>query len=120
MLKMLPLCVFQHVGLLLASFLNALLSTACCVGLLMAIGVTVSHNGQGLMRGCNDTVVPANARSPVSAQCPFDTTRIYVSLNSFFSFFFKWTMMRRMDSLYRRPGLGKIWHLDHIFTHSIL
>ncbi|XP_061133187.1 keratinocyte-associated protein 3 [Syngnathus typhle] len=66
-----------HIGLLLASFLNALLSAACCAGLLLAITVTVAHNGQGLMRGCNTTVVPANARSPVSAQCPFDTTRIY-------------------------------------------
>lgn len=31
------------------------------------------------MLGCNDTEVPINARSPVSAKCPFDTTRIYVS-----------------------------------------
>ncbi|XP_077569665.1 keratinocyte-associated protein 3 [Stigmatopora nigra] len=67
----------MHIGLIIASFLNALLSAACCVGLLVAISLTVAHNGQGLMRGCNNTVVPANARSPVSAQCPFDTTRIY-------------------------------------------
>ncbi|XP_061820334.1 keratinocyte-associated protein 3 [Nerophis lumbriciformis] len=66
-----------QIGLLIASFLNALLSAACCVGLLVAITMTISHNGQGLMRGCNDTEVPANARSPVSARCPFDTTRIY-------------------------------------------
>lgn len=31
------------------------------------------------MLGCNDTEAPINARSPVSARCPFDTTRIYVS-----------------------------------------
>ncbi|XP_035483530.1 keratinocyte-associated protein 3 [Scophthalmus maximus] len=66
-----------QIGLLIASFLNALLSAACCTGLLMAISVTVAHSGQGLMQGCNDTEVPINARSPVSAQCPFDTTRIY-------------------------------------------
>ncbi|XP_040896144.1 keratinocyte-associated protein 3 [Toxotes jaculatrix] len=66
-----------QIGLLIASFLNALLSAACCTGLLLAISVTVAHSGQGLMLGCNDTLVPINARSPVSAQCPFDTTRIY-------------------------------------------
>ncbi|KAF1393024.1 hypothetical protein PFLUV_G00034100 [Perca fluviatilis] len=66
-----------QIGLLIASFLNALLSAACCTGLLLAISVTVAHNGEGLMLGCNDTMVPTNARSPVSARCPFDTTRIY-------------------------------------------
>ncbi|XP_010755052.2 keratinocyte-associated protein 3 [Larimichthys crocea] len=66
-----------QIGLLVTSFLNALLSAACCTGLLLAIGITVAQNGQGLMRGCNDTQVPINARSPVSARCPFDTTRIY-------------------------------------------
>ncbi|XP_070765912.1 keratinocyte-associated protein 3 [Enoplosus armatus] len=66
-----------QVGLLIASFLNALLSAACCTGLLLAITVTVAHNGQGLMLGCNDTQVPINPRSPISARCPFDTTRIY-------------------------------------------
>ncbi|XP_013872660.1 keratinocyte-associated protein 3 [Austrofundulus limnaeus] len=66
-----------QIGLLVASFLNALLSVACCVGLLLALGVTVASNGKGLMFGCNETMVPINARSPVSAQCPFDTTRIY-------------------------------------------
>lgn len=66
-----------QIGLLITSFLNAFLSAACCAGLLLAIGVTVAHNGQGLMQGCNSTEVPVNARSPVSALCPFDTTRIY-------------------------------------------
>uniref|UniRef100_A0A3B3ZCH0 Uncharacterized protein n=1 Tax=Periophthalmus magnuspinnatus TaxID=409849 RepID=A0A3B3ZCH0_9GOBI len=69
----------RQIGLLITSFLNALLSAACCIGLLLAIGVTVAHNGQGLMQGCNSTGVPINARSPISAHCPFDTTRIYVS-----------------------------------------
>nr|XP_020445469.1 keratinocyte-associated protein 3 isoform X1 [Monopterus albus] len=66
-----------QIGLLAVSFLNALLSAACSTGFLLAISVTVAHNGQGLMKGCNDTQVPISARSPVSAQCPFDTTRIY-------------------------------------------
>ncbi|XP_047436693.1 keratinocyte-associated protein 3 [Mugil cephalus] len=65
-----------QIGLLIASFLNALLSAACCTGLLLAISITVAQDGEGLMYGCN-TTQPINARSPVSAQCPFDTTRIY-------------------------------------------
>lgn len=69
----------QQVGLLVLSILNAAISAACCIGLLLAISLTVSNNGQGLMKGCNDTLVPIDARSPVSARCPFDTTRIYVS-----------------------------------------
>lgn len=72
----------QQVGLAVGSFLNALLSAACCIGLLLAIGLTVAYDGQGLMVGCNDTEVPVNARSPVAAKCPFDTTRIYVSPNA--------------------------------------
>lgn len=76
---MLLFLFLQQIGLLVASFLNALLSAACCTGLLLAISLTVAHNGQGLMVGCNDTEVPVNARSPVSAKCPFDSTRIYVS-----------------------------------------
>ncbi|XP_068586687.1 keratinocyte-associated protein 3 [Cebidichthys violaceus] len=72
----LPVLKLQ-IGLLIASFLNALLSAACCVGFFLAISITVAHNGDGLMLGCNDTEVPINARSPVSARCPFDTTRIY-------------------------------------------
>lgn len=79
---MLFLCTiyFQQIGLLTASILNALLSAACCVGLLFAIGVTIAHDGKGLMVGCSDTQVPINARSPIGVRCPFDTTRIYVSL----------------------------------------
>ncbi|KAM7406309.1 hypothetical protein PAMP_000694 [Pampus punctatissimus] len=69
-----------QIGLLIASFLNALLSAACCIGLLLAVGITVAHSGQVLMLGCNDTQVPINARSPIGAQCPFDTTRIYADV----------------------------------------
>lgn len=66
-----------QIGLLIASFLNALISAACCIGLILSISITVAYSGQGLMSGCNDTEVPINARSPISARCPFDTTRIY-------------------------------------------
>lgn len=83
-IRCLCLCL-QHIGLLITSFLNTLVSAACCTGLLLAISITVVNNGQGLMLGCNDTGVPINARSPVSAKCPFDSTRIYVSTNLTFS-----------------------------------
>ncbi|XP_018585933.1 keratinocyte-associated protein 3 [Scleropages formosus] len=66
-----------HVGLLISSFLNALLSAACAAGLLLAISLTIRSGGQGLMEGCNSTVTPAGARSLIAADCPFDTTRIY-------------------------------------------
>ncbi|TNN43736.1 Keratinocyte-associated protein 3 [Liparis tanakae] len=72
----LPVSKLQ-IGLLIASFLNTLLSAACCVGLILAISITVAHNGESLMLGCNVTGVPLDARSPVRARCPFDTTRIY-------------------------------------------
>ncbi|XP_034043908.1 keratinocyte-associated protein 3 [Thalassophryne amazonica] len=64
-------------GLLIVSLLNALLSAVCLIMLIMAVGITVAHNGQGLMQGCIDAKFPINARSPISAECPFDTTRIY-------------------------------------------
>ncbi|XP_031435570.1 keratinocyte-associated protein 3 [Clupea harengus] len=68
-----------HIGLLVTSMLNTLLSAACCVGLLLAISVTVAGQGQGLLKGCNtsDSNVPINARAPLYVDCPFDTTRIY-------------------------------------------
>lgn len=66
-----------HIGLLISSFLNALLSAACGVGILLAIGHTVAYNGRALLQGCNTTDVPLNARAPITADCPFDTTRIY-------------------------------------------
>ncbi|XP_029530992.1 keratinocyte-associated protein 3-like [Oncorhynchus nerka] len=66
-----------HIGLLISSFLNALLSAACGVGLLLAISLTITNEGRVLMMGCNFTDQPINARSPVNADCPFDTTRIY-------------------------------------------
>ncbi|KAA0710861.1 Keratinocyte-associated protein 3 [Triplophysa tibetana] len=66
-----------HIGLLVSSFVNALLSAACLVGLLLAISMTISGEGISLMKGCNFTHVPINARSPVIVNCPFDATRIY-------------------------------------------
>lgn len=67
----------MQLGLIISSFLNVLLSAACSTGILLAISLTIANNGQGLMVGCSDTQMPVSARSPVSAKCPFDTTRIY-------------------------------------------
>lgn len=66
-----------HIGLLVSSFLNALLSLACFVGLILAISLTISSDGSVLMKGCKSTNVTVNARSPVIVNCPFDATRIY-------------------------------------------
>ncbi|KAJ7988954.1 hypothetical protein DPEC_G00314540 [Dallia pectoralis] len=66
-----------HIGLLISSFLNALLSAACGVGLLLAISLTIANHGRGLMIGCNFTNMQISDHTPVSADCPFDTTRIY-------------------------------------------
>ncbi|XP_059375579.1 keratinocyte-associated protein 3-like isoform X2 [Carassius carassius] len=66
-----------HIGLLVSSFLNAFLSLACLVGLILAISMTISADGSTLMKGCNSTNMPVNARSPVIVNCPFDATRIY-------------------------------------------
>ncbi|KAJ8356587.1 hypothetical protein SKAU_G00193810 [Synaphobranchus kaupii] len=67
----------MHVSLLVLSFMNALLSTACCVGLLLAISLTIKGNGLSLMVGCNSTGLPISPHSSFKTNCPFDTTRIY-------------------------------------------
>ncbi|TSO25172.1 C-terminal-binding protein 2 [Bagarius yarrelli] len=84
-----------HVGLLVSSFLNALLSAACCIGLLLAISLTISGDGSVLMQGCNVTDGPVNARSPVSADCPFDTTRIY---DTTLALWFPCTLLSALES----------------------
>ncbi|KAK1171376.1 keratinocyte-associated protein 3 [Acipenser oxyrinchus oxyrinchus] len=65
-----------HVSLLIMSCLNAFLSMACCVGLLLAISLTIMDRGRNLIIGCNSTVLPADGRASTH-NCPFDTTRIY-------------------------------------------
>uniref|UniRef100_W5UIT5 Keratinocyte-associated protein 3 n=1 Tax=Ictalurus punctatus TaxID=7998 RepID=W5UIT5_ICTPU len=84
-----------HVGLLVSSFLNALLSAACCIGLVMAMSLTISADGSALMQGCNNTDMPVNARSPISASCPFDTTRIY---DTTLALWFLCTLLSAMES----------------------
>lgn len=74
-------CRLQHWALLSVSLLNCLLSTACSVGLALAIALTVHSRGTHLVRGCNSSALPLDARAAIATNdCPFNTTRIYVSL----------------------------------------
>ncbi|CAN2390866.1 Beta-casein like protein [Pristimantis euphronides] len=67
-----------HWSLLVLSLLNALLSAACFVGLVLSVSLTIANGGKNLVSGCNATVLPADTRSVImSNECPFDTTRIY-------------------------------------------
>ncbi|XP_053315538.1 keratinocyte-associated protein 3 isoform X2 [Spea bombifrons] len=67
-----------HWALLVLSLLNSALSTACFLGLVASISLTISNGGKNLISGCNTTVLPADTRSVImSNECPFDTTRIY-------------------------------------------
>ncbi|XP_068267692.1 keratinocyte-associated protein 3 [Nyctibius grandis] len=67
-----------HWALLSVSLLSCLLSTACSVGLALAIALTVHGRGTHLVRGCNSPALPADARAAIATNdCPFNTTRIY-------------------------------------------
>uniref|UniRef100_A0A8B9BP25 Keratinocyte associated protein 3 n=1 Tax=Anser brachyrhynchus TaxID=132585 RepID=A0A8B9BP25_9AVES len=71
----------RHWTLLSVSLLNCLLSTACSVGLALAIALTVHSRGMRLVTGCNSSALPADARAAIATNdCPFNTTRIYVSI----------------------------------------
>uniref|UniRef100_A0A672V0B8 Keratinocyte associated protein 3 n=1 Tax=Strigops habroptila TaxID=2489341 RepID=A0A672V0B8_STRHB len=71
-------CCLQHWALLSVSLLNCLLSTACSVGLAVAIALTVHSRGMHLITGCNSSALPADARAAIATNdCPFNTTRIY-------------------------------------------
>ncbi|XP_054675435.1 keratinocyte-associated protein 3 isoform X2 [Grus americana] len=71
-------CCLQHWTLLSVSLLNCLLSTACGVGLALAIALTVHSRGMRLVMGCNSSALPADARAAIATNdCPFNTTRIY-------------------------------------------
>lgn len=74
-------CCLQHWTLLSMSLLNCLLSTTCSVGLALAIALTIHSRGMHLVTGCNSSALPADARAAIATNdCPFNTTRIYVSL----------------------------------------
>ncbi len=80
----------------MSSFLNAFLSLACLVGLILAISMTISADGSTLLKGCNSTNMPVNARSPVIVNCPFDATRIYVSQKCMWCFWNKLNINERV------------------------
>ncbi|XP_065586702.1 keratinocyte-associated protein 3 [Cyrtonyx montezumae] len=67
-----------HWALLSVSVLNCLLSTACSVGLALAIALTIHSRGLRLVTGCSSPALPADARAAIATNdCPFNTTRIY-------------------------------------------
>uniref|UniRef100_A0A8C9G8L4 Keratinocyte associated protein 3 n=1 Tax=Pavo cristatus TaxID=9049 RepID=A0A8C9G8L4_PAVCR len=67
-----------HWALLSVSLLNCLLSTACSVGLALAIALTIHSRGMRLVTGCSSPALPADARAAIATNdCPFNTTRIY-------------------------------------------
>uniref|UniRef100_A0A8C0H8E2 Keratinocyte associated protein 3 n=1 Tax=Chelonoidis abingdonii TaxID=106734 RepID=A0A8C0H8E2_CHEAB len=74
-----------HWALLCVSLLNCLLSAACSLGLALAISLTIASRGHRLIVGCNSSALPADARAAIATNdCPFDTTRIYVSPSLWF------------------------------------
>lgn len=73
--------------MLAVALVNLLLSTACSLGLLLAVSLTVANGGRRLIADCHpgllDPLLPLD-QGPGHADCPFDPTRIYVSVLSFF------------------------------------
>ncbi|XP_033001436.1 keratinocyte-associated protein 3 isoform X2 [Lacerta agilis] len=63
--------------LLGAALVNALVSGACCAGLLLAVSLTVANRGRFLVAGCNHSALATDARTVRTDECPFDTTRIF-------------------------------------------
>ncbi|KAM4904182.1 keratinocyte-associated protein 3 isoform 2-T3 [Sylvia borin] len=73
-----------HWTMLGVSLLNCLLSTACSVGLALAFALTVHSRGTHLVRGCNSSALPLDARAAIATNdCPFNTTRIYSLVSVF-------------------------------------
>ncbi|XP_041261176.1 keratinocyte-associated protein 3 isoform X2 [Onychostruthus taczanowskii] len=73
-------CRLQHWTLLGVSLVNCLLSTACSVGLALAFALTVHSRGTHLVRGCDSSALPVDARAAIATNdCPFNTTRIYLA-----------------------------------------
>ncbi|XP_061443435.1 uncharacterized protein LOC133365493 [Rhineura floridana] len=63
--------------LVVISLANVLISGACCMGLALAISLTVVNGGCHLFTGCNSSALPADAHTVITNECPFDTTHIY-------------------------------------------
>lgn len=81
-------CPGQHWALLVLAVANLLLSTACSLGLLLAVSLTVANGGRRLIADCHpgllDPSIPLD-QGPGHSDCPFDPTRIYVSVLSLFA-----------------------------------
>lgn len=77
------LCPCQHWALLVLAVANLLLSTACSLGLLLAVALTVANGGRLLIADCHpglpNPLLPLD-EGPGHKDCPFDPTRIYVSV----------------------------------------
>ncbi|XP_047600776.1 keratinocyte-associated protein 3 isoform X2 [Lutra lutra] len=69
-----------HWALLAVALGNLLLSTACSLGLLLAVSLTVANGGRRLIADCHpgllDPLLPLD-QGPGRSDCPFDPTRIY-------------------------------------------
>ncbi|ELK14076.1 Keratinocyte-associated protein 3 [Pteropus alecto] len=69
-----------HWALLVLAVANLLLSTACSLGLLLAVSLTVANGGRRLIADCHpgllDPSIPLD-QGPGHSDCPFDPTRIY-------------------------------------------
>ncbi|NXR22626.1 TMM54 protein, partial [Cinclus mexicanus] len=70
------LSLLQQWVLLALSTCSLLCCLCCLLGLFVAIGLTLGNQGRVLLAPCSITNI---ALAPVSRECPFDPTRVYVS-----------------------------------------
>ncbi|NWS04263.1 TMM54 protein, partial [Motacilla alba] len=68
------LSLLQKWALLALSACSSLCCLGCLLALLVAIGLTLGNQGRVLLAPCS-----AASTAPVSRECPFDPTRVYVS-----------------------------------------
>lgn len=61
---------------MILSIINAIISAACTVGLIVSVIITVANEGRTLLSTCTYTNLQF---IKISHECPFDPTRIYVS-----------------------------------------
>ncbi|NXR79732.1 TMM54 protein, partial [Pycnonotus jocosus] len=70
------LSLLQKWALLSLSACSSLCSLCCLLGLLVAVGLTLSNQGRVLLAPCS---IASTGLAPISRECPFDPTRVYVS-----------------------------------------
>ncbi|NXE69773.1 TMM54 protein, partial [Calcarius ornatus] len=66
----------QKWALLALSSCSSLCCLCCLLALLVAVGLTLGTQGRALLGPCS---AGSSAPAPVSRECPFDPTRVYVS-----------------------------------------